>query len=178
MDVNEKIVEQYIKLVKKWFYMTDVVFKVENGWSNFDLLAYDHKENVFYDIEVKYRSAYKLPKKESKSHEKLIEQLVRPERQKALLEIIGSDKNIKKMLITTKSCLGEDGFNQNYITAKLQERGYCCEILYFDDIIQQLCDVVPVKGRHNTEVTQVIRLLKKMPINKDSRKKTAKKQRK
>ena len=46
MEVNEKIVKEYIKLVKGWFYMTDISFPVPHNYSNIDLLAYDHKNDT------------------------------------------------------------------------------------------------------------------------------------
>ena len=41
--------------------MTDIVYKVPNNYSNIDILAYSPKENLYYDIEVKFRSAFVIP---------------------------------------------------------------------------------------------------------------------
>ena len=61
MDGNEEIVEQYLKIVKKWFCMTDIVYQVPRNWGNIDILAYDPNSKLYYDIEVKFRSAFKIP---------------------------------------------------------------------------------------------------------------------
>ena len=81
MDVNEEIVIQYIKLIKKWFYMTDISFEVPHNYSNIDLLAYDPENNKYYDIEVKYRSAFSLTLKDMNENAeflKFVYQLLRP----------------------------------------------------------------------------------------------------
>jgi hypothetical protein len=43
MEVNEEIIEQYLKLVKEWFYVRDISFPVARNYSNIDLLAFDAK---------------------------------------------------------------------------------------------------------------------------------------
>jgi len=59
-EVNEEILEQYLKIVKGWFYIGDIPFTVPYNYSNIDVLGYDPTENQYYDFEVKFRSAYSL----------------------------------------------------------------------------------------------------------------------
>jgi hypothetical protein len=160
MEVNEKIVEEYIKTVKEWFYMADISFPVPHNYSNIDLLAYDHRNDIFYDMEIKYRSAYQLPQKDSERRDDLIEQLIRPERQEKLKEIIGGNKTIKKIFVTTKKHFGKGDINEKYFISELEKEGFKCEVWYFDDIIPELYDRLDLKGHYNTELTQTIRLIK------------------
>src|SRR6266581_7025996 len=60
MEVNEEIIEQYLKFVKHWFYISDISFRVPGNFSNIDLLAFDPASGDYYDIEVKYRSVVAL----------------------------------------------------------------------------------------------------------------------
>ena len=161
MEVNEKIVEEYIKRIKKWFYMTDISFPVAHNYSNIDLLAYDHLNNIYYDMEIKYRSAYKLTKKHTKVHDDLIYQLIRPERKEAIEKIINNEKNVVKLYVTTKTHFGTDGFIENFFISEIKKYGYNCIVWYFDDIIPELYEKINEKGRYNTELTQTIRLVKK-----------------
>jgi hypothetical protein len=50
MEVNEEIIEQYLKFVKGWFYISDISFPVPHNYSNIDLLAFDPKTGCYYDI--------------------------------------------------------------------------------------------------------------------------------
>lgn len=59
-EVNEEILEQYLKIKKRWFYVGDISFAVPHNYSNIDVLAFDPLGNAFYDCEVKYRSAFSL----------------------------------------------------------------------------------------------------------------------
>lgn len=166
MDVNEEIVIQYIKLIKKWFYMTDISFEVPHNYSNIDLLAYDPGNNKYYDIEVKYRSAFSLTLKnmnENAEFLKFVSQLLRPERTKKIKEIIGSNKH-SKVFVTTESLFGKSESKRqqvkNSFIDEIQKQGYDCEIWYFDKITNELFEKVDVKGKYDTELIQTIRLIK------------------
>ena len=54
-EINEEILLQYLKIVKKWFAIVDIPFKVQRNYSNIDILAYDPENDRYYDFEVKYR---------------------------------------------------------------------------------------------------------------------------
>lgn len=163
MEVNERIVEEYLKTVKGWFYMTDISFKVPFNYSNIDILAYDPIDGKFYDIEVKYRSAYKISKsdleKEKGEFNRFIMQFLRPEREEKIHKIIGADSCVTKVFITTRQCFGKTDTIESAFKNKLEQKGYGCEVWYFDDIIQDLYKQTNIKGRYNSELLQTIRLI-------------------
>ena len=160
MEVNEKIVEEYIKIIKKWFYMTDVSFTVPSNYSNIDILAYDQKNDTYYDMEIKYRSAYYMSKSNEKDLEKYIYQMIRQEREEIIKELIGKNKKLVKVFVTTRKHFGKSDDNQKRFITELRKKGFKCEIWYFDDIIPELYNTLEKTGRYNTELTQTIRLIK------------------
>lgn len=160
MEVNEKIVEEYIKLIKKWFYMTDVSFTVPYNYSNIDLLAYDQINDIYYDFEIKYRSAYYMSKTNDEELNGHIHQMTRLERKEKIEEIIGKKKKLIKVFVTTKKHFGKSGENEKRFINGLKKKRYKCEIWYFDNIIPELYDALEKTGRYNTELTQTIRLIK------------------
>ncbi|MBA7493473.1 hypothetical protein ES702_04032 [subsurface metagenome] len=171
-DVNEEIVAQYLKLVKRWLYAVDITFAVDRGHSNIDLLAYDSDNDCYYDIEVKYRSAFSLTaytKSGKDVSEKSVEDLVGqftwyPERDHALTSFTGGKKP-RKLLITTKTMMGVRKEKRSHLETAfkkgLARTGYPhAEIWYFDDIIPALVQHVSDSGKYNTELLQAIRMLK------------------
>jgi hypothetical protein len=165
MDVNEEIVEQYLKIVKGWFCMTDIAYKVPNNYSNIDILAYNPKENLYYDIEVKFRSAFVIPLSSFDTNsevEKFIHQLTRKERNEKIQEIINGP--LKKMFVTTYQLFGQSVDKRKEIETRfkslVESHGFECEILYFDEIIPELVNQTSKKGRYNTQLMQTIRLIK------------------
>ena len=164
MEVNERIVEEYLKTVKGWFYMTDIPFKVPSNYSNVDVLAYNPNDNKYYDIEVKYRSAYKLSKNdlenENGEFNRFLNQFLRPERKAIINKIIGDNKKVTKVFVTTKQCFGQTNTIKDEFIKRLNNEGYDAEVWYFDDIIPDLFDITEIKGRYNSELKQTIRLIK------------------
>lgn len=165
MDVNEEIVEQYLKIVKKWFYMSDIAYKMKHNWGNIDILAFDPVENLYYDIEVKFRSRFKLhlPSFDSNPEkDKFINQLAGEERNVKIQEIIHT--TARKIFVTTHSLFGHKEENRREIETRfknlLKSKGFECEVWYFDDIIRKLVDQTNVKGKYNTQLIQTIRLIK------------------
>jgi len=167
MEVNERIVEEYIKTVKGWFYMTDILFEVPHNYSNIDILAYNPKDDKYYDLEVKYRSEFSLPKKnitDNKEFQKFIKQFLRDERQKEIERIIGTNNKEKvvKVFVTTHKCFGtKNDIEETFKDILKKEKGFYSEVWYFDKIIQELVEKTNEKGKHNTELMQTIRLIKK-----------------
>ncbi len=163
MEVNERIVEEYLKTVKEWFYMTDIPFKVPSNYSNIDILAYDPKNNQYYDFEIKYRSAYVLPQKDimqNSEFQRFVNQFLRHERQDKIEQIIESDKKVTKIFVTTRKCFGKGNNIENSFKAVMKENNFESEVWYFDDIVPELYKKTNEKGRHNTELMQIIRLIK------------------
>lgn len=170
-EVNEEIIEQYLKIVKKWFYVTDISFVVPNNYSNIDILAYNPKENKYYDIEVKYRSEYVLSEKNrnkediSKDSVKfLAEQFLKySSRTKKIKEYTNNIK-AENILVTTKQLFGKSKRKRNNMENALinymKEKKCKLNIWYFDDIIPELFKHIEVKGRYNTQLLQTIRMIK------------------
>lgn len=171
-DVNEEIVGQYLKVVKKWLYAADIGFEVDRGHSNIDLLAYDPCRRRFWDVEVKYRSAFVAPERDSagrdasgKSMATIAKQFVAyPERDTTLMSFTNGRKP-RKLLVTTKQMMGK-GARKRVAMEKafrtyLAKRGHPNALIwYFDDIVPELVTRVATYGRHNTELLQTIRMLK------------------
>lgn len=171
-DVNELIVEQYLKVVKKWFYVSDIPFVVPSNYSNIDVLAYDPATGEYYDIEVKYRSAYTIAAKNrqgedvsKESVEWLVDQFAHyPARNEKIREYTNG-KDAIKILVTTKQLFGKRESKreplENAFVQSMAERGYRdSRIWYFDDIIPELYRHIDLSGRYNTELLQTIRMIK------------------
>ena len=118
-------------------------------------------------MEIKYRSAYKLPKNESGIKD-FIHQLVRQEREDALKNIVGNNKKIIKLFITTRVHFGKDDYIQNSFISEINKHGFECNVWYFDDIIPELYKKINEKEHYNTELTQTIRLIKTYLPNTNS----------
>lgn len=166
MDVNEQIIEQYLKSVKKWFYMTDIAFKVPHNYSNIDLLAYDPQNDRFYDFEVKFRSAFTISQVDlgnDLNFNKFINQFIKPERDEAIKGIVG-EKPVTKVFVTTHKLFGVSDIKKDKMEKEFKNRissyGFECEIWYFDDIIPELYKQTEKTGRYNSELMQTIRLIK------------------
>ncbi|MBI3581363.1 MAG: hypothetical protein HY098_04705 [Nitrospinae bacterium] len=159
-DVNEEILEQYLKIVKKWFYIGDIPFKVPSNYSNIDVLGYDPTTNKYYDFEVKYRSAFSLT-----NIDYLVDQFekYKLQREGKIRECIGKKKTIK-VVVTTKKMVGMSETKrsrmENTFHEKMKTNGYKSELWYFDDMIPELAKQVEVKGRYNSQFLQAIRMLK------------------
>ncbi|MEI6137930.1 MAG: hypothetical protein WCP85_01615 [Mariniphaga sp.] len=171
MDVNEEIVEQYLKIVKRWFCMTDIVYQVPRNWGNIDILAYDPIDNLYYDIEVKFRSAFSIPFSSFETNtekDKFIDQITGKERNQKVEDIIKT--KAKKIFVTTHQLFGRNADKrkeaekrkemENKFINIIKSKGYECEVWYFDDIIRELFKATNTKGRYNTQLMQTIRLIK------------------
>ena len=163
-DVNEEIIEQYLKIVKKWFCVVDIPFKVPQNYSNIDILAYDPKIDKYYDIEVKFRSAYSVTNN-GKDIIWLVEQFSKYKnaREKKLKEYTGR-KKAEKILITTRIVMGKSskkriGMESDF-KKYMKDEGYKSHVWYFDDLIPKLVESVDTTGRYNTQLLQTIRMLK------------------
>ena len=163
-EVNEEILLQYLKVVKRWFAIVDIPFKVPKNYSNIDILAYDPENDRYFDFEVKYRSAYSLTNN-AESIKWMSDQFdkYKDEREKKISEFIGRRKTVK-VLTTTYKMLGMSAEKrkdmERKFKKKLQKLGYKSAIWYFDEIIPILVDNIEITGRYNTELLQTIRMLK------------------
>ena len=159
MDTNEKIIEEWLRLCRNQFTITNIPFKVfgpkgGSNYSNIDILSVDTKGN-FYDYEVKFRSEYLISATDVKEY---IEQLNRKERAEKIFQIIGKIK-YKKIFIATKIMFGkkQEKINDFLLIFKKEN----IEVLFFEDVIADLIKAVNLKGRYDSQMLQIIRLLKK-----------------
>ena len=164
MEVNEEILEQYLKIVKKWFYIGDIPFVVPHNYSNIDVLGYDPKSDQYYDFEVKFRSAFSLSN-DGESIGYLVDQFekYRTQRESKLREFIGRRKTIK-VVVTTRKMIGKSESKRAAMESsfhkKMKALGYKSQLWYFDEMIPELVDRVGSRGRYNTQLLQTIRMLK------------------
>ena len=159
MDTNEKIIEEWLRLCKNQFTIANIPFKVfgpkgGSNYSNIDILSVDTKGN-FYDYEVKFRSEYLINVADVKA---FIKQLNRKERAEKIHQIIGKTK-YKKIFIATRIMFGkrQDKVNNFLLIFKKEN----IEVLFFEDVIIDLIKAVNLKGRYDSQMLQIIRLLKK-----------------
>lgn len=162
-EVNEEILEQYLKVVKKWFYIGDIPFVVPRNYSNIDVLGYDPANRKYYDFEVKFRSAATLTNNgEDISY--FVQQFskYKEERESKLKEYVGHMKT-KKVVVTTYKMMGSNEKRlkmESEFKSAMKKEGFRSEIWYFDEMIPQLVKSVSEKGRYNTQLLQTIRMLK------------------
>src|SRR5882724_12464744 len=124
-DVNEEIVAQYLKLVRKWFCVSDISFVVPGNYSNIDLLGFDPSTGRYYDIEVKYRSAYSISATNRKGKdtskeavEWLIEGFTSYKGREQAVRKFTNNRPSTKILVTTRRLLGKrDGKRQKLESA-------------------------------------------------------------
>ncbi|MDI6737267.1 MAG: hypothetical protein QME12_02000 [Nanoarchaeota archaeon] len=166
MEVNEEIIEQYLKL-KGFFYIHDIKFKVwgkkgGSNYSNIDFLTIDKAGNL-YDLEIKFRSKYKVTKGSKASNkwlDDLTNQITRGERTEEIKKY--SNKKPIKIIVSTYICFGKSDKKRRDIEDKIKDKakGHQVVFWYFEDIIKTLKDKTKLSGRYDSPILQMIRLLK------------------
>jgi len=162
MDTNEKIIEEWLRLCKHQFTIVNIPFKVfglkgGSNYSNIDIFSVDIDGN-FYDYEVKFRSEYSIGATDKETIDSLIFQLSRKERVEKIFEIIGN-KKYKKILITTRIMFGKKQEKIDNFLSIFRKNNI--EIIFFEDVINDLIKSVNLKGRYDSQMLQIIRLFKK-----------------
>lgn len=160
-DVNEEIIKQWLHICKKQFTLDDVRFKVwgskgGSNYSNIDLFVVDNKGH-YYDYEIKWRSAFSIGATDKETTSSFLKQMLRKERVKKIKELIG-DKPYTKVFVTTHQMFGKSVEKRNKFIKTFNSKGI--EVKFFEDIIKELVDTIDVKGRYDSEVLQIIRILK------------------
>jgi hypothetical protein len=168
MDVNEKIITEWLYLCKNQFTISNLNFKVfgpkgGSNYSNIDILATD-KDHHFYDYEIKWRSVYAVASTDRETIDSFIKQMTRKERILKIKEIIG-DKPYKKIFVTTKILFGKKEEKRLFHIKRFNEKGI--EVKFFDDIIQELVNKINILGRYDSQILQIIRMLKQLKIKLD-----------
>ena len=159
MDVNEKIVNEWLNLCKNRFTIQDIKFKVYglkggSNYSNIDILATDGKN--YYDYEVKWTSAYGTPNTENglKELREVVSQIYREGRKEKIKEYTNGESSQHFVVLSRNRFTKDDSyvkklFNENDII-----------VLYFEDVVKELADKIGLKGRYDSEISQIIRMLK------------------
>jgi hypothetical protein len=163
-DVNEEIVEQYLKLVKHWFYIGDISFQVPRNYSNIDILTYDPKRKKYYDLEVKFRSAASVTNcNEDARWLADFFQKYKKQREEKIREYTHGKKSVK-VIVTTFQMMGKTEEKRRQMEERfhktMRRLGFDSEIWYFDQMIPSLVERVETRGRYNTQLLQTIRMLK------------------
>jgi hypothetical protein len=165
MDVNEQIINEWLHLCKNCFTITNISFKVYgpkggSNYSNIDILAVD-KDGNFYDYEIKWRSVYAIGATDKETVSSLIKQMIRKERVQKIKEIIGN-KHYQKILVTTKILFGKMEEKRNKIIEAFEKKRI--QILFFEDIIPELVKKVKILGRYDSQILQIIRMIKQLEV--------------
>jgi hypothetical protein len=170
MESTEQIIEEYLRFVKKWFYLTDIKFKVMgpkggSNYSNVDLIAIDEIKNKVYDIESKFRSAYKFSLADIKG---LTDQLFTKGRSEAIRQF--TKKKPIKVLVIFKDCFGTEKTGkfqklEEEFRKQVKRRGFKSELWLIENLVVSLRNEITRmenKGRYDSGILQTIRLMNKI----------------
>ncbi len=166
MDVNEEIVVKWLNLCKRQFTIENIGFKTfgpkgGSNYSDIDILAVDNNGD-YYAYEIKWRSAASVGATDKEKLPSLINQVIRKEREEKIKEIIG-DKEYKRIFITTKQFFGSEK-KREIIENKFAINKI--DVIYFEEIINELVNKITIKGRYDSPILQTIRMLKYFKIVK------------
>lgn len=128
-------------------------------------MAVDNKGN-YYDYEIKWRSVYTIATADKEMLNRLIKQLTRKERIEKIKGIIGNTK-YSKILITSIIFLGKSKKKRTPHEKFFRKNGL--EVVYFEDIITDLIRKIDRKGRYDSILLQIIRILKIYNIIQDKK---------
>lgn len=158
MDVNEKIVETWLREQEGMFTITSILFGTFH--SDIDLLAANLNRKEIWDCEVKVRTgSTQISNNDNKQNgfQHFVDALKDSGREKKIREVIGkTDFKITKKFITTKSLLGSTKATQDKWIKRFGDENI--EVIFFDKIIKDLSSKAQVIHKSNNEVIQVLRL--------------------
>lgn len=166
MDVNEKIVEEWVRRCKRQFTIINIHFKVTgpkggSNYSDIDILGLDAKGNV-YDYEIKWRSTPWVGTTQKETLEALAGQLLRKERTREIQNITGK-KPDHRILITPKLMLEASRKRYEKLLAEFKKESI--EIIFFETVLDELILSVNSKGRYDSEILQLIRMFRILDIS-------------
>lgn len=169
MDVNEEIVREWLHLCKNQFTIDNIPFKVwgpkgGSNYSNIDLLATD-TNGVYYNYEIKWRSAYSLSGQNKEEIKYFIEQVLNKERLKKIKEIIGGGP-LRHVFVTTYKHFGMGEEKRKRVINEFNKKDIA--VLFFEDIIIDLVKRIDTVGRFDSPVLQTIRMIKYFDLLKES----------
>lgn len=160
MDVNEKIVEEWVRRCRKQFTMVNIRFPVPHNYSDIDILAIDSTGKV-YDYEVKWRSVPWVGATPAETVEALVKQLLRTERTETICKLVGKEPNYR-ILVTPKRMVETN--KKQYAKLLIEFEKHGIEIVYFETVLNELAQSVEDIGRYDSEITQLIRMLRTLQI--------------
>ena len=144
---------------KLFFTLPDIKYNSFN--SAIDILAVNLNESIIWDIEVKFKSRITIAHNKSKEQgfEHFVSQLINNNRENKITDIIGkSDKGFKiiKTFITTKRFFTKKKFD--YWVEQFKYNGI--NVVFFDDIINDLSTLAKNSTKENDVILQTLRLYK------------------
>lgn len=157
MDVNEKIVETWLREHEGMFTVTSLLFG--NFHADIDLLAVNLNTKEIWDCEVKVRTAIQISNNASKQNgfQHFVGALKDKKRETRILEFVGkTDFKITKKFIATKSLLGRTQATQDRWVKQFRDENI--DVIFFDKIIKDLSTRAQAVHKSTNEVVQVLRL--------------------
>lgn len=157
MDAHEKIVEEWVRLCRGQFTMTNIRYGVPRNYGDIDILAID-RHGKLYDYEVKWRTRGWSARTPRETFVGLARQLLREERIEKIREIARKAPDVRVLVITKIMIEGNRKQREKLLT---EFRNHKIDIIYFEDVLAQLIRVVdPTRGRYDSETPELIRMLK------------------
>lgn len=161
MDVNEKIVNSWLQ--NKLFFTINSIFYGQYH-NDIDILAININKKEIWDCEVKVRTGSTMisdnnNKQNGFNH--FVSTFQSQERKDKLNQYVDNNFTIKQKFITTKSLFGTTDKNQKKWFEKFKQENI--EVIYFDEVMNELYEYAIETKKSTDEIIQVLRLLQ---INK------------
>lgn len=151
VEVNEKIVCKWVEEVKGFFVITDVKYRVPQGWSDIDIIAFHPITLEAWVLQVKgWHTEYVYP-----SYAKYFKALSR----RALTAIRNElgNRKFKRILVAPK--LSKNARTRQRTLQEFKKKGFDY-IVDFKTILQELIDAIDIHKSYDNRVLQTLRLLK------------------
>ena len=157
MDVNEKIVNSWLQ--NKLFFTINSIFYGQYH-NDIDILAINVKKKEIWDCEVKVRTGTTMisdndNKQNGFNH--FVNTFQSQERKDKLNEYMDNTFTVKQKFITTKSLFGKTDKNQKKWFYKFKQENI--EVIYFDEVMNELYEYAIQTKKSTDEIVQVLRLL-------------------
>jgi hypothetical protein len=156
MDVNETIVNTWLNTVKKFFTITSIDYGQFHN--DIDILAININLKEVWDCEIKVRTGgTRISNNSNKQNGFLhfVKTLNDSTREAKSKEYLTDNYEIKKKFITTRSLFGSVR-NQNKWIDEFKNKNI--DVIFFDEIVNDLSDYAKGINKSNNEVVQILRL--------------------
>ncbi len=160
MDVNERIVEIWLRLKKKMFTTTEIHFG--NSHNDIDILAVRLGQKIeIWDCEVKIRTGstnISNGNDKRNSFDNYVKLMKSSEREQALKSyFVNEPKAVKKKFITTAKFLGATELNQSKWIKKFNEQGI--DVILMEEIVKDLLELASQTKKTSADVIQILKLI-------------------